>query len=66
LISWENQSLIIDCGPDFYSKCLLQIVKKVDAILFTHEHADHTAGIDDIRPFNFKQGKFLLRPSKSD
>jgi phosphoribosyl 1,2-cyclic phosphate phosphodiesterase len=39
------------------SKCLLQIVKKVDAILFTHEH-DHTAGIDDIRPFNFKQGKF--------
>jgi phosphoribosyl 1,2-cyclic phosphate phosphodiesterase len=50
-------------GPDLDSKCLLQIVKKVDAILFTHEHADHTAGID-IRPFNFKQGKFLFTPIK--
>jgi phosphoribosyl 1,2-cyclic phosphate phosphodiesterase len=51
--------LIIDCGPDFRQQMLASNCQKVDAILFTHEHADHTAGIDDIRPFNFKQGKFL-------
>jgi phosphoribosyl 1,2-cyclic phosphate phosphodiesterase len=64
LISWENQSLIIDCGPDFRQQMLASNCQKVDAILFTHEHADHTAGIDDIRPFNFKQGKFLFTPIK--
>lgn len=56
-ISWENHSLIIDCGPDFRQQMLASNCQKVDAILFTHEHADHTAGIDDIRPFNFKQGE---------
>jgi hypothetical protein len=60
----ENQSLIIDCGPDLDSKCLLQIVKKVDAILFTHEHGSYR-WYDDI--FDFKQeGNSYLRPSKSD
>jgi phosphoribosyl 1,2-cyclic phosphate phosphodiesterase len=59
-----KSSLIIDCGPDFRQQMLASNCQKVDAILFTHEHADHTAGIDDIRPFNFKQGKFYLRPSK--
>jgi phosphoribosyl 1,2-cyclic phosphodiesterase len=58
-----NQSLIIDCGPDLDSKCLLQIVKKVDAILFTHEHADHTAGMMIYSTLN-KQGKFLFTPIK--
>nr|WP_309757048.1 MBL fold metallo-hydrolase [Flavobacterium sp.] len=59
-ISWENQSLIIDCGPDFRQQMLASNCQKVDAILFTHEHADHTAGIDDIRPFNFKQGEIPI------
>ena len=56
-ISWENHSIVIDCGPDFRQQMLASNCQKVDAILFTHEHADHTAGIDDIRPFNFKQGE---------
>ena len=59
-ISWENHSLIIDCGPDFRQQMLSSNCQKVDAILFTHEHADHTAGIDDIRPFNFKQGEIPI------
>lgn len=57
LVQWDNFSCVIDCGPDFRQQMLRENVKRVDAILFTHEHSDHTAGIDDIRPFNFKQGK---------
>jgi phosphoribosyl 1,2-cyclic phosphate phosphodiesterase len=52
----EEYSIVIDCGPDFRQQMLTSKCLKVDAILFTHEHSDHTAGLDDIRPFNFKQG----------
>ena len=52
----ENFSLIIDCGPDFRYQMLKSGCSQMDALLFTHEHADHTAGLDDIRPFYFKQG----------
>ena len=52
----EHFSLIIDCGPDFRYQMLKSGCDKMDALLFTHEHADHTAGLDDIRPFYFKQG----------
>jgi phosphoribosyl 1,2-cyclic phosphate phosphodiesterase len=50
----DNFSIVIDCGPDFRQQMLNSGCPKIDAILFTHEHADHTAGLDDIRPFNFK------------
>lgn len=56
LVSWDTFVIIIDCGPDFRQQMLISKCTKLDAILFTHEHSDHTAGIDDIRPFNFKQG----------
>lgn len=56
LVTWDNHSYVIDCGPDFRQQMLTSNCKKVDGILFTHEHADHTAGLDDIRPFNFRQG----------
>jgi phosphoribosyl 1,2-cyclic phosphate phosphodiesterase len=59
-ISWENYSFVIDCGPDFRQQMLSSNCQKVDGILFTHEHSDHTAGIDDIRPFNFKQGEIPI------
>ena len=55
-ISWDDFSYVIDCGPDFRQQMLVSKCQKVDGILFTHEHSDHTAGIDDIRPFNYKQG----------
>ncbi|WP_366184069.1 MBL fold metallo-hydrolase [Flavobacterium ovatum] len=56
-IQWGEHSYVVDCGPDFRQQMLRANCKKVDGILFTHEHADHTAGIDDIRPFNFRQGE---------
>jgi phosphoribosyl 1,2-cyclic phosphate phosphodiesterase len=56
----ENTSIVVDCGPDFRQQMLTSKCSKVDAILFTHEHADHTAGIDDIRPFNFRHGEIPI------
>jgi phosphoribosyl 1,2-cyclic phosphate phosphodiesterase len=56
----EEDSIVIDCGPDFRQQMLTSKCPKVDAILFTHEHSDHTAGLDDIRPFNFKQGNIPI------
>lgn len=48
-------SLVVDTGPDFRMQMLRAGVKKLDAVIFTHEHKDHTAGLDDIRPYNFSQ-----------
>jgi phosphoribosyl 1,2-cyclic phosphate phosphodiesterase len=56
LVQWYDCAIVIDCGPDFRQQMLQYPISKLDAILFTHEHADHTAGIDDIRPFFFRQG----------
>ncbi len=60
LIRWDNYSYVIDCGPDFRQQMLTSNCHKVDGIIFTHEHADHTAGLDDIRPFNFRQGEMPI------
>ena len=56
LISWDSYTYVIDCGPDFRQQMLTNNVSHIDGILFTHEHADHTMGLDDIRPFFFRQG----------
>ncbi|MBO0323348.1 MBL fold metallo-hydrolase [Muricauda sp. CAU 1633] len=56
MVSWKDFNYVIDCGPDFRQQMLANPIEKLDGILFTHEHADHTAGIDDIRPFFFRQG----------
>ena len=58
-ISWDEMVFQIDCGPDFRQQMLQAKCQKVDAVLFTHEHADHTAGIDDIRPFCFMKKGFM-------
>lgn len=55
LIEINNKAIIIDTGPDFRSQMLANQVQQLNAVLFTHEHKDHIAGLDDIRPFNFKQ-----------
>ena len=56
LIQWGDTNLVIDCGPDFRQQMLRVNCAHLDGILFTHEHADHTAGLDDIRPYFFRQG----------
>jgi len=54
LIETEHTNIVIDTGPDFRQQMLRENVHKVDAIIFTHGHKDHTAGFDDIRGFNWK------------
>ena len=60
LLSWDNYCYVIDCGPDFRQQMLREDVKHINGVLLTHEHSDHTAGIDDIRPYYFKQGNILF------
>ena len=60
LIEWDEFCYVVDCGPDFRQQMLINPVEKLDGILFTHEHADHTAGLDDIRPFFFRQGNINI------
>ncbi len=57
LIEWGDFKYVIDTGPDFRQQMLNANIKTLDAVLFTHEHKDHVAGLDDIRPFNFSQKK---------
>ena len=63
-IDINNNTFIIDCGPDFRQQMLNSNCKKIDAILFTHEHADHTAGLDDIRPYCFRNGNIPIYAHK--
>ncbi len=64
LVQWQEHNYIIDCGPDFRQQLLKNPIENLDGILFTHEHADHTAGIDDIRPFFFRQGDISIYAHK--
>ncbi len=56
LVEFKDTYFVIDCGPDFRQQILSSGVSKLDGIIFTHFHADHTAGLDDTRPFTQKLG----------
>ncbi len=57
LLSHNGTSICIDTGPDFRAQMLREKVKRLDAVVYTHNHKDHTAGLDDVRAFNYCQQK---------
>lgn len=59
LLETDSGNYVIDSGPDFRQQMLRENVQSLNAILFTHEHKDHVAGLDDVRAFNFKEDKAI-------
>jgi len=59
MIEVDKQTFVIDTGPDFRQQMLRKKATKLDAVLFSHEHKDHVAGLDDVRAFNYIQKKAM-------
>jgi len=57
MLEIKGMTFVIDCGPDFRHQMLRQKVTNLDAVIFTHEHRDHIAGLDDVRAFNYVLNK---------
>lgn len=57
LIQHGETSIVVDCGPDFRIQMIRENVINLDAVIFTHEHRDHIAGLDDVRAFNYVLNK---------
>ncbi len=60
LISWNNVAFTIDCGLDFRQQMLRENIQSLNGVFFTHEHADHIGGLDDLRPFCYQKGELPI------
>lgn len=58
-IEINGKKIVIDTGPDFRMQLLQNGIEDIDAVLFTHNHKDHTSGLDDIRPINYLKNKYI-------
>jgi phosphoribosyl 1,2-cyclic phosphate phosphodiesterase len=59
LVEVNGKTIVVDCGPDFRQQFLRENILKLDAVLMTHEHKDHLAGLDEVRAFNYLQKKAM-------
>src|SRR5436309_16074585 len=70
LVEYDNKTVLIDTTPDFREQSIREQIRQLDAVLYTHAHADHILGIDDLRPLSFrhKPGKLPLyaRPDAAE
>src|SRR5580698_3568686 len=58
-LDYNNRTVLIDTGPDFHAQAIAAGIKRVDAVFYTHHHADHILGMDDLRPLSFKNPEDL-------
>ncbi len=66
LVRYAGHGILIDTTPDFRQQALRAPIERVDAILYTHAHADHILGLDDVRPFNYRQRSAIPIYAKQD
>jgi hypothetical protein len=66
LVETSKTRVVVDSGPDFRQQLLREKITKLDAVVFTHEHKDHIAGLDEVKSFNYLYNKKTIKTGKYD